>query len=166
MKTLLLGMVMLVVGTGCALVRDEIDETVSTAKNRTAATAAWKDTTEIFEGISDEEHFGEGFRAGYYNSSQFGGASSAELPLRYTARAYRSRRGQERVKAWIDGFAHGSMMAMDDLIARTESGYAKVGYASPATRSATADSNETATSAEPVFEKSNSVKMVPVSDTE
>lgn len=50
------------------------------------------------------------------------------------------------------------MIAMDDMIARSESGYAKVGYVSSANKSAAVDESE--------FGKPKSVKAVPVSDTE
>ena len=124
MKTLLYGALLLVLGSGCAAVRDEIDDSMSSIKSRTAASAAWSESTSIFKGIDDEQHFADGFRAGYFNADKYGPESSPQIPLRYTARAYRSRKGQLRVKAWIDGFAHGTMTAMDDMIAQTDSGYA------------------------------------------
>ena len=62
MKNLMYGALLLVLGSGCASVRDEIDESMTSIKSRTAASAAWSDSTAIFKGIDDEQHFADGFR--------------------------------------------------------------------------------------------------------
>lgn len=142
MKTLLFGTLLIGLAAGCAEIRDEIDDSLISIKGRTAASAAWKDSTQIFGGIGDEHHFADGFRAGYFNATKYGTEHRPRIPLRYTGHAYRSRRGQQRVQAWIDGFAHGTMIAMDDLIPEIGPGHETVGYESTASDQAADESGE------------------------
>ena len=129
MKTLVV-LVALSIGfaTGCANLRDEIDDSLVSIKARTAAAAAWNDSTEMFGGIDDEHHFGDGFKAGYVHTTKYGSTTRARMPRRYSGSAFRSRRGQQRIQAWIDGFAHGTSIAMEDLMPDTERDLQVVGY--------------------------------------
>ena len=115
MRTLLVSAVLTSLVAGCAEVRDEMGDSVISIKGRTAAMAAWSDSREMFDGVDAEHHFADGFRAGYFNAAKFGPENRPPMPKRYTGHAYRSRRGQQRVKAWIDGFSHGTIIAMEEL---------------------------------------------------
>jgi len=114
--------------TGCADLRDGVDDSLVSIKARTAAATAWNDSTEMFGGIDDQRHFADGFKAGYFNATNYGPESRPLLPRRYSGHAFRSRRGQHRLQAWIDGFAHGSSIAMADMIPDIEGDIQVVGY--------------------------------------
>ena len=131
MKTLLFGALLGVMATGCAEVGDEFDDSVVSIKGRTAALAAWGDSKEMFSGVDDEHHFADGFRAGFFNAVKYGQDHRPQIPRRYTGRAYQSRRGQHRLQAWIDGFAHGTVVAIEDPTPATEGGVATVAYEPP-----------------------------------
>ena len=129
MKTFVVVAALLIgLATGCADLRDGIDDSLVSIKARTAAATAWNDSTEIFGGIDDPHHFADGFKAGYFNETKYGPESRPLLPRRYSGRAFRSRRGQDRLQAWLDGFAHGSSIAMEELIPDTEGDIQVVGY--------------------------------------
>jgi hypothetical protein len=129
MKTLVVvGALWIGFATGCADFRDGIDDSLVSIKARTAAATAWSDSTEMFGGIDDEHHFGDGFKAGYFNATKYGPESRPLMPRRYSGRAFRSRRGQQRLQAWIDGFAHGTSIATEELIPDTEGNLQVVGY--------------------------------------
>lgn len=130
MKTLLFSCLLVGMATGCAEVRDELDDSVVSIKGRTAALAAWSDSKEIFSGVDDEHHFADGFRAGYFNAEKYGPEHRPQMPRRYTGRAYQSRRGQRRLQAWIDGFAHGTVVAIEDPTPETERDVATVAHES------------------------------------
>jgi len=142
MKTPLFGALLIGLTAGCAEVRDEIDDSAISIKSRTAALAAWNDSAEIFEGVGDEDHFSDGFRAGYFNAVKYGPANRPRLPRRYTGSVYRSRRGQQRVQAWIDGFAHGTVMAMENQKVETGRGLETVGYESSTSDPVAGESGE------------------------
>lgn len=114
--------------TGCADLRDGIDDSLVSIKARTAAATAWNDSTVMFGGMDDEHHFAEGFKAGYFNATKYGSAGRPLMPRRYSGSAFRSRRGQQRIQAWIDGCAHGTSIAMEELIPDTEGDLQVVGY--------------------------------------
>jgi len=115
-------------GTGCADLRDGIDDSLVSIKARTAAATAWNDSTSMFGGIDDEHHFADGFKAGYFNATKYGSTGRPLMPRRYSGSAFRSRRGQQRIQAWIDGFDHGTSIAMEELIPGIEGDLQVVGY--------------------------------------
>ncbi|MEE3285840.1 MAG: hypothetical protein VX311_14770 [Planctomycetota bacterium] len=101
---------------GCAELREGVGDSVISIKTRTAASAAWKDSTEIFKGIDNEQHFADGFKAGYFRTTIYGMESLPSIPNRYSGSAFRTRRGQQRIQAWRDGYAHGSSVAMEEVL--------------------------------------------------
>lgn len=115
MKNLVFGGLLIGFLAGCADIREGIGDSVISIKTRTAASTAWKDSTEIFRGIDHEQHFADGFKAGYYRAAIYGESSVPSVPSRYTGSAFRSRRGQQRIQAWRDGYAHGESFAMEEI---------------------------------------------------
>jgi|GEM_PF-2602276 len=128
MKTLVVVVALLIgLSSGCADLRDGIDDSMVSIQARTSAATAWNDSTE-FGGIDDEHHFADGFKAGYFNATKYGPESRPLIPRRYSGRAFRSRRGAQRIQTWIDGFAHGTSIAMEEMIPETEGDLQVVGY--------------------------------------
>lgn len=117
MKNLILGGFLVGLCAGCGDVRESIGDSVVSIQTRTAAAAAWKDSTDVFKGVDHEQHFADGFKAGYYRAAIYGEGGVPPVPSRYSGSAFRSRRGQQRVQAWRDGYAHGASFAMEDVAA-------------------------------------------------
>ena len=117
MKNLVFAGLLVGLIAGCAELREGVGDSVISIKTRTAASAAWKESTEIFRGIDHEQHFADGFKAGYFRTAIYGMESLPSIPNRYSGSAFRSRRGQQRIQAWRDGYAHGSSAAMEEVLA-------------------------------------------------
>ena len=106
-----------VTASGCA----EIQELSISARNRSAAYAAWKGARWDYfrQGVPYRvrEHIGRGFQEGYYEVAQ-GGTGKLPMfpPSYYWGVQFQSAAGNELVAAWFRGYQDGAMAAERDGI--------------------------------------------------
>ncbi|HVJ83242.1 MAG TPA: hypothetical protein VNC50_19405, partial [Planctomycetia bacterium] len=99
---------------GCAQLQDSRME----ARNKSMARAAWRNQGGAFQYAAHPVHFREGFIAGYSDIASGGDGCPPALPPKcYWSVAFQNPSGQERVKAWFDGWREGVAAAKRDGVA-------------------------------------------------
>jgi hypothetical protein len=105
--------------SGCASMKDCVDECMITMRNCRAARRAWKDYQPCVETMDNEKHFARGFKDGYAEVAGGGSPCLPALPPEcYWRFCHESTEGQARMTAWFEGYAHGALLAERQGIAQ------------------------------------------------
>lgn len=105
--------------SGCASMKDCLDECMITVRNCRAARRAWKDYQPCVGEMENKRHFGRGFKDGYAEVASGGSPCVPALPPEcYWRFCHESDAGQARMHAWFDGYAHGAAAAEQHGVAQ------------------------------------------------
>lgn len=106
--------------SGCASMKDCVDDCMIRMRNCRSARGAWRDYEPCVRDIPHRRDFGRGFRDGYATVAGGGSICQPALPPEcYWRYCHESAEGQAQMHAWFDGFSHGAAVADQDGVAQT-----------------------------------------------
>lgn len=98
--------------------RDEWDDLSLALRNRRYAARAWDRAEAIYGDLPHDDHFEEGFKAGYVAVAEGRDGCLPMLPPpEYWRADYQNPEGHRKTRAWFDGYTHGALAAEHDGIA-------------------------------------------------